>query len=247
MADGTRFLGDLNDRYSTLCGIDAGREAWLVALLCGLADRHQGTVLDVGSNQGAVAAALGRHIGPHRKLFAFEPLPETAARAAATLALNGLSNASLLSIAVGASDNPIAFHFRVGHSDLASAARDLREEEGTYGEVLVPCQRLDSLLADLLLDRVGLIKIDVEGFEPQVVRGAQELIRRDRPAIVFEYWPKVADPLGWHVEGVAELITSVGGAYTFEAYDGDRPVEYPPRNVTGVYNIVASPSPSGAP
>src|SRR5215217_4773564 len=49
MQDETRFVGDLNDRYSAYCGMDAAKDAWLVGVLCHLADDHAGDVLDVGS------------------------------------------------------------------------------------------------------------------------------------------------------------------------------------------------------
>jgi hypothetical protein len=146
----------------------------------------------------------------------------------------------VLPIAVGESDGPLTFHFQDGHSDIATA-RDLGDEQRPYRRLSVECRRLDSLLGDVLRDRVGVMKIDVEGFELQVVRGARELIRRDRPAIVFEYWPEVAGPLGWRVEDVAEAITAAGGPYIFEAYQQDRRVEYPPRRVEDIYNIVALP------
>jgi FkbM family methyltransferase len=241
LADGTRFVGELSDKYSAACGLDPTFDAWLIKLLNGLADRHAGNVLDIGSNQGAVAAAVGRHIGSERRVFAFEPVPDTAARAAATLALNHLSSAHVLAMAIGSTDEPIPFHFRSGHSDIASAARDLRGEQGEYRRFHVECRRLDSLLDDVLSDKVGVIKIDVEGYEPHVVLGARQLVRRDRPAIVFEYWADVARPLGWQVEDVAEMITEAGGPYAFEAYDQGRRIDFPPAGEKGLCNVVASP------
>jgi FkbM family methyltransferase len=215
MTEGTRFLGDLNDRYSASCGMDRTYEVWLVTLLKDLADKFPGSVLDVGSNQGAVGAALGRH---------------------------ALPNAMLLPIAVGDSDEKITFHFREGQSDLASAARDLHEETGAYRKLSVEARRLDSLMESHFADRVGVIKIDVEGFEPQVVRGAQALIRRDRPAIMFEYVPEMAGPLGWTAEDVAQLITAAGGAYEFQTYHhAEGAIGFPPQRDTGVLNIVAIP------
>jgi hypothetical protein len=125
---------------------------------------------------------------------------------------------------------------------MASAARDLHEEQGEYRRLLVECRRLDSLLDGVLRDPVGVVKIDVEGLEPQVMRGARGLIRRDRPALVFEYWPEVAGRLGWQLEEVAQTISDAGGAYHFEAYLHGQPTEYPPTENLGVYNIVATPA-----
>jgi hypothetical protein len=50
----------------------------------------------------------------------------------------------------------------------------------------VPMRSIDSLCEELVLKDVRFVKIDVEGFEPQVLRGMARLLRRDRPVIVFE-------------------------------------------------------------
>ena len=239
-ADSTRFLGDLRDRYSTMCAVQTTHDQWLIDLLNELVDRHPGSVLDVGANQGAIAAGIGRHIGAARKMFAFEPIPETAARAAATLALNGISTATVLPIAIGARNEAVSFHFPAGHSDIATA-RTPSGEPRDYQTLVVEMHTLDSLLGDVLQGRVGVIKIDVEGLELEVVGGAIELIRRDRPAILFEYWPEAAGPLGWRAQDIATLIMSAGGQYTFQAYLGDQRVAYPPPCDELCYNVVALP------
>jgi hypothetical protein len=56
------------------------------------------------------------------------------------------------------------------------------------GAVEVPVETLDRVVAARKLDRLGLLKIDVEGAEADVIRGAAQTIARHRPVIVFEHW-----------------------------------------------------------
>jgi FkbM family methyltransferase len=242
--DGTKFVGDVRDFYSAYSAFSGTYDAWLVSLLSSLSERNPGTILDVGANQGLLSAALGRRLGSSRNIVAFEPMPETASRAAATLALNDLSNVTVLAIAVGDTDETVQINVLDGHSDLVTV-RPMDEGVQNYRAVSVPCRRLDALLDNVLRERVGLIKIDVEGFEPNVIRGAQALIARDRPAIVFEYWPEAAQKMGWRLDALTDVVSAAGGEYQFEVYDGGHDsaqrLSYPPPSDQGIYNIVALP------
>ncbi len=244
ISDGTLFVGDVYDLYSAQCAFNPTYDSWLVTLLCDLAKQHPGAVLDIGANQGLLTASIARQLGPSRSLVAFEPVPETANRAAATFALNGLSNATVLAIGVGDTDEDLQFNIIEGNSDLATTRAVVGTSKATA--LTVPCRRLDSLLDNALREPVGLMKIDVEGFEPNVVRGAQSLIARDRPAIVFEYWPEAANQQGWRIEDVANGIVTAGGNYRFDAYqgghEGEQQISYPPPSDRGIYNIVAQPA-----
>ena len=53
--------------------------------------------------------------------------------------------------------------------------------------VQVACHRLDTLMDQGVIPKTRLMKVDVEGVELDVLRGAEQLISRDRPAVPFEY------------------------------------------------------------
>ncbi len=137
-----------------------------------------GVCLDVGANVGNHALAFAPHF--HRVL-AFEPHPRTAAllRANAMLA----ANVEVLELALSDHDGRALLAAPAGNAGMAKL-----QGEGASSGTPVALRRLDGL-AQLTAQRVAMIKIDVEGHEAAVLRGGAELLRRDRPVVVFEQTP----------------------------------------------------------
>lgn len=135
------------------------------------------TVIDVGANAGQFTrAALGAW--PHASVVAFEPLPEAASALAATIGTVG--KVELHRCALGATDGTTTF-FPHRHSlsssvlRVASGAGDLPWAEELPGRS-VDLRRLDTVLAGRTLARPALLKLDVQGFELEVVNGAAETL-----------------------------------------------------------------------
>lgn len=152
--------------------------ALLMQCLEGLVDRG-GVAVDVGANVGNHALFFAAHFA---EVLAFEPHPRTHA----LLALNASLRSNVRCF-------PFALSDRVGTAMLATppgnaGMASIETADGaadSRGAVEVPLRRLDDL-AELAGRRVALLKIDVEGHEAAVIRGAQAVLRRDRPAVVFE-------------------------------------------------------------
>lgn len=131
--------------------------------------------LDVGANIGAMALAVALS-RPDVHVFAFEPVPENASLCARNIRQNRVRNCVLVQAAVGD---------RCGHVTLSN--------NGPWSSVwpvgvTVPVTTLDRFSADRHLGReVKLIKIDVEGFEPQVLAGASALLRQCEPTLFLEF------------------------------------------------------------
>jgi FkbM family methyltransferase len=146
-------------------------------VLCQVAQPGQ-TVVEVGANIGSLTVPLAQRIGPAGRLLAFEPQRLVFQTLCANLALNSLTNASAywgglgdragpMTVPAPPPDRPANF------GGIAMGGPD--------GET-VPVQRLD----DLALSECHLLKIDVEGMEAAVLRGAVETILRCRPVIYTE-------------------------------------------------------------
>lgn len=238
-ADGMAFLGDYRDRYAVDRMVMPEESDPIADFLTARARCTEGAILDVGANVGLVTAVLARLL-PDRQIFAFEPVAETAQRAAATFALNRLNNVRLTIAAVGAEDGELTFYSAPGHSDYASAHPTDTHLAIQWQEARVPCVALDTLLQQNVFERVGLMKIDVEGHEFDVLRGAQQLIARDRPEILLEYNRRIAPQMGWKPEDVAELLTRLA-PYQFKVVNADGTIEsFPPKeNDVGIVNIYA--------
>jgi FkbM family methyltransferase len=137
------------------------------------------TFLDVGAN-AAPYSLLSTLVGDVRAI-AFEPGAAAQERARANIALNHAGGAVRLE-AVAVSDRDGQARLTAGRS-----ATNALVGEGYDGAAeTVPTVRLDSYARDHELARVGLVKVDVEGHEAQVLGGAHDLIARHRPALVLE-------------------------------------------------------------
>jgi FkbM family methyltransferase len=145
-------------------------------LLAGLVDPHR-TAIDVGANKGTYTwflAQLCRHV------YAYEPNP------AMRWMLQKCTPKNVTIFPRALSDHPGEGLLRIPHRNgrFANNVGTLRADfNDTHCEsVSVPMTRLDD---DGLVD-VGFLKIDVEGHEQEVLRGAREIIARDRPVLLIE-------------------------------------------------------------
>jgi FkbM family methyltransferase len=130
--------------------------------------------IDIGANVGHYTLAMARLTGPDGHVFAFEPFPETFSVLTANLRSAGLSNVSLVNAA--ASD-------RSGTAQLHYSGNHYAVNVSDTGELSCLCLPLDALG---LNGRIRLVKIDVEGHEAAVIRGAEQTLRRHRPIVIME-------------------------------------------------------------
>jgi FkbM family methyltransferase len=169
--------------------------AELFSLLVRSGDR----CVDVGANVGVHTVRLAKLAGSGGEVVAIEPDPEVMRRARRNVALNGLETVRLVRAA--ASDQPGDMPlYRPTPGDTNRARASLLHHPYLTGAgTSVPVVTLDDVCAG---GRVSLIKIDVEGHEAAVVRGAAATIAREMPSIIFEYAPELLEsaaqsPFGW--------------------------------------------------
>lgn len=129
--------------------------------------------IDVGANVGTYAHELARLTG---RVIAFEPNPVLAA----TLADLGLKGVEVRQVALSSTDGSADLQVPLLNG-LATLRTDMQLGDGVE-HVTVPTARLDGLN----LDKIAFIKIDVEGFEEEVLAGAAATIARDLPILLIE-------------------------------------------------------------
>jgi FkbM family methyltransferase len=142
--------------------------AKLVTRLC----RPGMTFIDVGAHIGSVMAEVRGC-----KIIAFEAMPEKA-----EALRRKFPTATVHACAVGESHGDVTFFVDRAQSGYSSLSAHRSDTE----KIIVPLRTLDSLVSG---DDVDVVKIDVEGAELGVLRGALELVRRCRPVILFESAP----------------------------------------------------------
>jgi FkbM family methyltransferase len=138
-------------------------------------------VVEIGANIGAHTVALARRCAPG-PLYAFEPQQRVFQLLCANLANNGVENVIAWPEACGESEG-VALIPPLDYAGLQNFG-GVSLQQATPGRSGTPVRVRP--LDDLNLQQCGLIKIDVEGFEPQVLRGARETIARCRPVLYVE-------------------------------------------------------------
>lgn len=131
--------------------------------------------VDVGANFGWHSVHAARIVGPEGKVFAFEPVPEIADVLERNCRRNGFSNVEIRRIALGAREAEVKLAL---NSENPGGGR-----VADFGTLPVHMFALDHVIADA---RPALIKIDVEGHELEVLRGASRTLETE-PVVVLEY------------------------------------------------------------
>jgi FkbM family methyltransferase len=138
------------------------------------------TVVDVGANQGIYTLLLSRLVGGTGKVYAFEPEPVLYGCALANCRRNGATNVELLPYALGAQKG----HLHLDISSLNTGDNRIRRDASAGTRVEV--RPLDSLIRG----QVDFIKIDVQGWEFEVLRGMTRILEENpRIVLCFEFWP----------------------------------------------------------
>lgn len=201
------FLSAADLGFSCHVMLDGYWESWLTLFFA----RHVSsgmTVFDVGANFGYYTVLFGAGVGPTGRVIAVEPVPATVAFLTDTVQLNGFSGFTRVVQAAATASSSDVVHLLVPHHEPKNATI---VADARAGAIVVPTCTIDSLAADL--DRVDLIKIDVEGGEIDVIAGMRQTIKRHRPSILLEYnAARYADPRGFLEEllGTYGSVSSIG-------------------------------------
>jgi FkbM family methyltransferase len=181
--------------------------------------RSGDTAYDIGANLGYFSAVMAQSVGPSGHVFAFEPVPETFARLSLCQELNGYTQLAPLRLAVGATTGCIELAFDPRLPGDASVYR--RPWQSTPLRVKVPIMQLDEVVHTQQLAPPSLIKMDVEGHEMAVVRGAMRVLRQHRPALVFELNAAMSRQAGWDASELSRLLREVAPYRFFLLDDGE--------------------------
>ncbi len=151
------------------------------------------TAFDIGANIGYLTLLLCRKVGPTGHVFAFEPEPNNFGELVRKVEKNQISFCVPLQLAVGDDDCRVAF------------ASGLNRYVQTEAAVESNCRMvsLDSFVKERVIPEVDLVKIDVEGYELDVLLGKSKVIDHDRPILYVE-----VHPLGFCGRGNPEEVCS---------------------------------------
>jgi FkbM family methyltransferase len=176
-------------------------------------------VVDVGANVGVYTCVLANAVaGDGGRVHAFEPHPVTSRALRHHVELNQLDNVVVSATAVGDVPGTIDLvDAGLGDSGKFSARPGLAGHD--RAAIAVSTTTLDDYLRGVGATRLDLLKVDVEGLEPEVLLGAADTLRAYRPVVVVELSPAWSD--AGKLRRALDLLTDLG--YTLEAMDGPAP------------------------
>ncbi|MGB5962080.1 MAG: FkbM family methyltransferase [Coleofasciculaceae cyanobacterium] len=164
-----------------------------------------GDLIDIGANLGLITATLAKRF-PNNRVHAFEPNPSTFQSLQATLALNSLTNVKTQQCAVGRDNGEVSFSADPIHRATCSIANP--DVEHT---ISVPCTTLDSYLENQSINKIALLKVDVEGYETLVFQGAEAMIKHQTAQIIYyEVCPILTKKAGFDPKLPTQILLQNG-------------------------------------
>lgn len=176
---GTQYRVASDDDY--VSGLGAEFEPAMVALfdtLIGPGD----IVLDIGANIGCTSLLFADRA---RQVYSFEPSPSTFRYLEKNIEAAGFENIVAANIGLGKSTGAYELTFSPDNRSGAFVSNQLRAADGHQVEPIRIAQG-DEYIASASIPKVDFIKIDVEGFERDVIEGLAQTIARETPVVVLE-------------------------------------------------------------
>jgi FkbM family methyltransferase len=176
-----RLFAITGDEYAHIVGTQFESDlVGLIALLCNK-DFH---ALDVGANIGLVTLALSE-VCSEGRVAAIEPVSTTFDFLQKNIVESRAKNVKAFNFALGS--KPASLLMQGAPSNLSGAfiADKYRIEKGPFATV-VEVKTLDEIFSELSLDRLDFMKVDVEGYELEVLEGAQQVLNTHRPTVILE-------------------------------------------------------------
>jgi FkbM family methyltransferase len=166
------------------------------------------TVLDIGAHHGFYTLLASKRVGPGGRVFAFEPSDRERKALIRHLRINRCRNVTVEGLAVGREniDAPL-FVVQGSQTGCNSLKKPAADVEGNLRPASVHVVRLDDWLADRKVGGVHFIKLDVEGGELDVLKGAQMLLTaRPRPTVLAEVQDVRTLPWGYAAKEIIEHL-----------------------------------------
>lgn len=184
---------------------------------CLMSEVKKGDVVaDVGAYVGVYTVCVANRIGSTGRMIAFEPDPKNAAILTDHVRLNGLEDrVKIVAAAVGSHNGFVEFSSNQSESHVSLAESD----HSTSNLQRVPAVTLDHIFAN---DKLDVLKIDVEGFEEMVLRGAENLLTdpsRCPRTIFIEVHPYAWPELGVSSDSLLSFLNETG--YHVKTLSGD--------------------------
>ena len=201
---------------------------------CVQACRGKSVFVDVGAHIGLYSLPASRALGPGGRVYAFEPSESNYHYLRKHVEYNNLDNVHVFQLVVGDAQKPSVrfYEHAVSSSPLSGLAKRAKRPTDRFVERQRPQTSLDTFCAENAI-APDVVKIDVEGAELLVLRGAEATLARHKPLLFLSVHPSHLEQMGQSTRELDESLRRLG--YTVYTADGT-PVE---ELGSGEYMIVA--------
>lgn len=180
------------------------------------------TFIDIGANIGEISLVAAKCVGNTGRVIAFEPIEAIADELQSNAERNHLKKISLVRMGLSDhTDDSVPIYASCGqgapgdeHNGLGSL---FGGATGTTPLQNIAITTLDSWLEAHPLDRIDMIKIDIEGAELPCLRGAQQTLRKLSPMLIVEVQDTTANTAGYRARDILEFLSGLG--YTLHRFE----------------------------
>jgi FkbM family methyltransferase len=174
-------------------------------------------VLDVGAHIGLMTVIFGKKVGDKGSVYAFEPTPTTIKILRETIKLNKINNISTIPAALADKKGKLTFYISENAADNSNSLVNNHRTDRKEEKIEVEVNTIDDFIAEKKISRIDFIKIDVEGAELKLLKGAAKIIKKDRPKMILSIHPEGIKNFGDSAEDIWKLLHDAGYKIVFES------------------------------
>jgi FkbM family methyltransferase len=177
------------------------------------------TFLDVGAFHGVYSIVAGKRVTPAGRVIAFEPSPRDRRRLQLHLRWNAIRPAKVEPFAVGAESSETPF-FQVISGDPTRNGLKPPASDDAVTKITVQTISLDQYISEKNIQRIDVMKLDVEGGELEVLRGAAKMFARFRPILICEVLDETTLVWGYPARDIISFLSDADYLWFECAADG---------------------------
>ena len=167
------------------------------------------TFLDIGAYHGVYSVVAGKRVTNRGHVIAFEPSPRERHKLHLHLRLNGIRCAKVEPFAVGGAASETTF-FQVVSGDPTRNGLKPPATDDSVSKITVKTTSLDQYVAEAGIRQVDVMKLDVEGGELDVLRGAAGMFNQFRPILICEVLDETTKVWGYPAREIVSLLAAAG-------------------------------------
>ena len=172
------------------------------------------TFVDVGAHIGYYSLKAATMVGPDGHVISIEPNPQTLPALRSNIEASHARGISVWPVACAESESTLEFYAapRANTGESSLSKENASQQGPTAASFSVRARPLDAILKEAKLDRVDVIKIDVEGAELRVLKGAAQTLADFHPVLIVEMDQSQLKAMGTSVDEVTQFLAAHGYA-----------------------------------